>query len=77
MTIANLREKIEQKYDLRLEDIESECITITIADSGPAEVETLSPEEMEAQGVATDWEAVAGKGAGCHKRSSQTKASNL
>ncbi len=59
MTVENLREKIQQKYHLRLEDIDSECITITYADSGPARVETLSPEEMAGQGVATDWEAVA------------------
>ncbi|MFT4689798.1 MAG: chromosome segregation protein [Limisphaerales bacterium] len=77
MTIENLREKIEQKYDLRLEDIESECITITIADSGPAEVETLSPEEMEAQGVATDWEAVAGQVEDSQKRIDQIGPVNL
>jgi len=58
MTIENLREKIEQKYQVRLEDIESECITITYADNGPATVETVSPEEIEDAG-GTDWDAVA------------------
>ncbi len=37
----------------------SECITITYADEGPAKVETLTPEQMAASGVATDWNSVA------------------
>ncbi len=59
MAVQNLREKIQQKYHLNLDDIRSECITITYADEGPAKVETLTPEEMAASGVATDWNAVA------------------
>jgi len=58
MTVQNLREKMQQKYHLNLEDIRSECITITYADEGPAQVETLSPEQMAAAGAATDWSAV-------------------
>jgi chromosome segregation protein len=59
MSTQNLRERIQQKYQLMLDDIRSECITITIADSGPAKVETLTPEEMAARGLATDWATVA------------------
>jgi chromosome segregation protein len=59
MTVQNLREKIQQKYHINLDDIRSECITITYADEGPAKVETLTPEEMAANGAATDWNAVA------------------
>lgn len=59
MSTQNLRERIQQKYQLKLDDIRSECITITIADSGPAKVETLTPEEMAARGLATDWVTVA------------------
>jgi chromosome segregation protein len=59
MSVQNLREKIQQKYHLNLEDIRSECITITYADEGPAKVQTLTPEEMAASGAATDWNAVA------------------
>jgi chromosome segregation protein len=59
MSVENLREKIQQKYHIRLDDIRSECITITFADEGPAKVQTLTPEEMAASGVATDWNAVA------------------
>ncbi len=58
MAVQNLRERIQQKYHLNLDDIRSECITITYADEGPAKVHTLSPEEMAAAGAATDWTAV-------------------
>jgi chromosome segregation protein len=58
MSVQNLREKMQQKYHLNLEDIRSECITITYADEGPAKVETLSPEQMAEAGAATDWNAV-------------------
>jgi chromosome segregation protein len=59
MSVQNLCERIQQKYHLALESIRSECITITVADEGPAKVETLTPDEMAAAGVATDWTAVA------------------
>ena len=58
MTVQNLRERIQQKYHVNLDDVRSECITITYADEGPAKVETLTPEEMAASGAATDWNAV-------------------
>ncbi|MBI1842378.1 MAG: chromosome segregation protein SMC, partial [Verrucomicrobia bacterium] len=58
MSAQNLRERVQQKYQVRLEDIRSECIRITFADEGPARVETLSPEDMVASGVGTDWAAV-------------------
>jgi chromosome segregation protein len=59
MGAQNLRERIQQKYHLNLDDIRSECITITFADEGPARVHVMSPEEMETAGAATDWDAVA------------------
>ena len=59
MAVQNLRERVGQKYHLNLDDIRSECITITFADEGPAKVQTLTPEEMAAAGAATDWSAVA------------------
>jgi chromosome segregation protein len=58
MSVQNLREKIQQKYHLVLEDIRSECITITHAEEGQPRVETLTPEEMAASGAGTDWAAV-------------------
>ncbi len=59
MTVQNLRERIQQKYHVNLDDVRSECITITFADEGVARVHVLSPEEMAAAGAATDWDAVA------------------
>jgi chromosome segregation protein len=58
MSVQNLRERIQQKYHISLDDVRSECITITIAEEGPAKVQTLTPEEMAASGAATDWNAV-------------------
>ncbi|HEY1789106.1 MAG TPA: chromosome segregation protein SMC [Verrucomicrobiae bacterium] len=58
MSVQNLREKIQQKYHLSIDDIRSECITITFADEGQPKVQTLTPEEMTASGAATDWNAI-------------------
>ncbi|MBU6410787.1 MAG: chromosome segregation protein SMC, partial [Verrucomicrobia bacterium] len=58
MSVQNLRDRIQQKYHVQLDDVRSECITITFADEGPARVQTLTPEEMAASGAATDWDAV-------------------
>jgi chromosome segregation protein len=58
MGVQNLRERIQQKYHVNLDDIRSECITITFADEGPPKVQTLTPEEMAASGAATDWVVV-------------------
>jgi len=58
MSVQNLRERIQQKYHLKLDDVRSECITITFADEGAAKVHIMTPEEMAASGVATDWAAV-------------------
>ncbi len=58
MSVQNLREKIQQKYHLSIDDVRSECITITFADEGQPKVQTLTPEEMAASGAATDWNVV-------------------
>ncbi|MCL4178945.1 MAG: chromosome segregation protein SMC [Verrucomicrobia bacterium] len=77
MAIQNLRDRIEQKYHLRLDDIRSECITITYADQGPAQVKTLTPEEMAAAGVATDWTAVGEQVAALQQRIDEMGPVNL
>jgi chromosome segregation protein len=59
MTVQNLRERIQQKYHVNLDDVRGECITITFADEGPARIHTMTPEEMAAAGAATDWDAIA------------------
>ena len=77
MSVQNLRERIQQKYHLALEDIRSECITITIADEGPAKVQTLTPEDMAVSGAATDWKAVAEQVAAIQKRIDEMGPVNL
>jgi chromosome segregation protein len=59
MATENLRQRVREKYQINLDDVRSECITITIATEGPPRIQTLTPEEMAANGAATDWEAVA------------------
>ncbi len=58
MSVQNLLQRVQEKYQINLDDIRGECITITYADEGPARVETLSLEEMATRGLATDWNAV-------------------
>ncbi len=58
MSVQNLKERIQQKYHVNLDDVRSECITITYVDEGPAKVHILTPEEMAASGAGTDWAAV-------------------
>lgn len=59
MTAQNLRDRIQQKYNVNLDNVPTECIKITIAVEGPAQVHVVSPDEMAASGIATDWNAVA------------------
>jgi chromosome segregation protein len=59
MAVQNLRERVQQKYQVNIDDVRGECITITYADEGPARVQTLTPEEMTAAGASTDWNAIA------------------
>ncbi len=75
--VQNLLEKVRQKYHINLEDIRSECITITLADEGPARVETLTPGQMEASGAATDWAAVSQQVEALQKRLDEMGPVNL
>ncbi len=77
MAAQNLRERIQQKYHINLDDVRSECITITYADEGPAKVQTLSPEEMAASGAGTDWNAVAQQVEALQKRLDEIGPVNL
>ncbi len=77
MSVQNLRERIQQKYHVNLDDVRSECITITLADEGPAKVQTLTPEEMAASGAATDWDAVAQQIEALQKRLDEIGPVNL
>src|SRR5204863_1667575 len=77
MAVQHLRERIQQKYQVNLDNIRSECITITIADEGPAMVRTLTPEEMAASGASTDWNAVAEQVTASQKRIDEMGPVNL
>ena len=77
MSVQNLRERIQQKYHVNLDDVRSECITITLADEGPAKVHVLTPEEMAAAGAATDWTAVAQQVEALQKRLDEIGPVNL
>src|SRR5205814_3093311 len=60
-----------------LDDVRSECITITYADEGPAKVHVMSPEEMAAGGAGTDWNAVAQQVEALQKRLDEIGPVNL
>ncbi len=77
MAVQNLIQRVKDKYQVNLEDIRSECITLTFADEGPARVETLTPQEMEARGLATDWAAVAEQVAQLQRRLDEMGPVNL
>jgi chromosome segregation protein len=77
MSVQNLRERIQQKYHVNLDDVRSECITITLADEGPAKVHVMTPEEMAASGAATDWNAVAQQIEALQKRLDEIGPVNL
>ena len=77
MAAQNLRERIQQKYHINLDDVRSECITITYADEGAPKVQTLSPEEMAASGAGTDWNAVAQQVEALQKRLEEMGPVNL
>ena len=55
----NICRRIEEKYQIQLLDVRSETITITETIEGQTKIQTLSPEEMQQAGIATNWEAVA------------------
>jgi len=77
MTVQNLRERIDQKYHVKLDDVRGECITITLAEEGPPKVQTLTPEEMAASGLATDWNVVAEQVAALQQRIDEMGPVNL
>ena len=77
MSAENLRERIQQKYHVNLDDVRSECITITYVDEGPAKVHVMTPEEMAASGAGTDWDAVAQQVEALQKRLDEIGPVNL
>jgi len=77
MAAENIRERIQQKYHIKLDDVRGECITITIAVEGPAKVHVMTPEEMAASGAATNWNDVAAQVESLQKRLDEMGPVNL
>lgn len=77
VALQNLRDRVQEKYQVNIDDVRSECITITIVTEGPPRVQTLTPEEMAASGAATDWNAVAEQVAALQKRLDEMGPVNL
>jgi chromosome segregation protein len=50
MEIQNLKDRVSQKYQVNIEEVPSDSITITVADQGPAVSEQVP--------LPTDWEAI-------------------
>ncbi len=59
ITLQNLGERIQIKYQVALETIRGEGLRITSADDGQPKIETVTDEEMVASNLVTDWEIVA------------------
>jgi len=59
MSVQALRERITTKYQVEIETIRGEGLRITLADDGGTpKVESVPVEELEAAGLATDWNLV-------------------
>jgi chromosome segregation protein len=77
MGIQNLRERVQQKYHLNIDDIRSESIKITYADEGQPRIEIAGPDEVAAAGLGTDWATVASQVEALQKRLDEMGAVNL
>jgi chromosome segregation protein len=58
MEMANLNERIVRAYQIPLENIRSENITVTIADAGQPQKTEITPTELAQAGLAPDWNAI-------------------
>jgi chromosome segregation protein len=59
LTLENLRARIQEKYQVVIEDIQPAGFRIQPAEDGLSKVEVVPLEIMEQQGLTTDWDAVA------------------
>jgi chromosome segregation protein len=59
LTLENLRVRIQEKYQVVIEDIQPAGLRIQPSDDGMSKVEIVPLEIMEQQGLTTDWDAVA------------------
>ena len=61
MMVENLCERMEAKYQIDLREVEVQHLKTTETDSGEVEITLATLEEMEAEGLETDWESVEDK----------------
>ena len=59
LTLENLRARIQEKYQVVIEDIQPAGLRIQPAEDGLSKVEVVPLEIMEQQGLTTDWDSVA------------------
>jgi chromosome segregation protein len=59
LTLENLRARIQEKYQVVIEDIQPAGLRIQPSEDGLSKVEVVPLEIMEQQGLTTDWDAVA------------------
>ncbi|MED5453627.1 MAG: chromosome segregation protein SMC, partial [Verrucomicrobiota bacterium] len=58
MMVENICERMQEKYQIDLREVEVVCLKTLKNDSGEIEVTFSSADEMEAEGLETDWELV-------------------
>ena len=58
LTLENLRARIQEKYQVVIEDIQPAGLRIQPSEDGLSKVEVVPLEIMEQQGLTTDWDAV-------------------
>ncbi|MED5494687.1 MAG: hypothetical protein VYB58_03110, partial [Verrucomicrobiota bacterium] len=61
MMVENLCERMEAKYQIDLREVEVQHLKTTETDSGEVEITLATLEEIEAEGLETDWESVEDK----------------
>ena len=77
INLQNLRERIQTKYQVALEEIRSEGIRITFADEGQPKIETVTLDEMASAGLSTDWDAIAAQVQSLQKKVDEMGPVNL
>jgi chromosome segregation protein len=57
--VENILKRMEERYQIDLNEVRSENITLTLNEEGESTTEVLTSEDLDAYGVGTDWEAIA------------------
>lgn len=57
----NLRARILERHQTRIDEVQGEGIRITLADEGQPKIEFISPDELALAGLSVDWDVVAAR----------------